>query len=97
MDSPITKKIQVNKEYYVQFTDEELLALKMEKNQKFTCHVEDNGIKLVPFETIDLDMDEWPVELLHFLIRESCDQDISVNEVITNILEDVLKKEHTNA
>jgi len=36
-------------------------------------------------------MDNWPKELMLFLIQESCEKDISVNEVITNILEESLK------
>jgi len=39
--------------------------------------------KLVP---IELDMSDWDREGLYFLIRESCEKNISVNQVIEQII-----------
>lgn len=87
---PICKPIKVKEDYYIEFTDEELKALKMEKGQKYSCEVENGALKLVPFEKVELEIGSWEREILEMLIQESCDKDISVNEVISNILEKVI-------
>jgi hypothetical protein len=93
MKQPIAKTVLKKEEYYIQFTDEELTELNMEKGQKFTCDLEDGRLKLTPFAKIELEMGDWPKELLEFLIQESCEKDISVNDVICNVLEEVIKNE----
>ena len=45
----------------------------------------------VKTETVELEMDEWPRETLEFLIQQSCDKDISVNDVICEILKNRLE------
>lgn len=93
MKQPIAKTVLKKEDYYIQFTDEEMAELNIEPGQKFTCDLEDGGLKLTPFAKIELEMGNWPKELLEFLIQESCEQDVSVNEVICNILEEVIKNE----
>ena len=91
MKMPIAKTVQVKQDFYIQFTDEELAALNMKKGQKFTCSLEDGGLKMTPYATMELDMSAWDREILEYLIQESCEEDISVNEVIekaiTNFVE----------
>lgn len=89
---PIQKTIKVKEDYYIDFTDEELSALKMEKGQKYTCEIENGALKLVPFEKVELEIGSWDRSILEMLIQESCDQDVSVNEVISDILEEMIKK-----
>jgi len=91
MKQPIAKTVLKKEEYYIQFTDEEMAELNMEPGQKFTCDLEDGGLKLTPFAKIELEMGDWPKELLEFLIQESCEKDISVNDVICNVLEEAFK------
>ena len=91
MKQPIAKTVLKKEEYYIQFTDEELAELNMEKGQKFTCDIEDGALKLTPFAKIELEMGDWPREVLEFIIQESCEKDISVNDVICNLLEEVIK------
>lgn len=89
---PIQKTIKVKEDYYIDFTDEELQALNMEKGQKFTCDIEDGALKLTPFAKVELEMGDWSREVLEFIIQESCEKDISVNDVICNLLEEVIKE-----
>lgn len=91
---PIAKPVQVREEYYIEFTDEELKALNIEKGQKFSCSVEDGALKMVPYATMDLDMSEWDREILEYLIEESCCQDISVNEVIERAITSFVSHEN---
>ena len=88
---PIAKPIKVKEDYYIEFTDEELKALKMEKGQKYSCEIENGALKLVPFEKVELEIGGWEREILEFLIQESCERDISVNEVINEVLEKAIK------
>ncbi|MFA5234049.1 MAG: hypothetical protein WC390_06565 [Sulfurimonas sp.] len=83
----MTKKLQTREEYFIQFTDEEMLDLGMEKGQKFTVKtLFDGSIKLVPFSEIEIDLNEFSREELISLLNESCETDLSVNEVISNRL-----------
>lgn len=88
------KTLQEYKEYGIQFTDEELAELGMEKNQKFTVEIgEENTIKLVPFAKMDIDLAEFPRDILEMLVRESADKDVSVNQIISSVLENYLSYE----
>jgi hypothetical protein len=87
------KKVQEKKELYLEFSEEEMEEIGWEEGQKLSLDLdEETGtITLKPFVKMELDMDNWPKELLLFLLQESCEKDISVNEVISNTLEESLK------
>lgn len=89
---PIAKTIKVKEDYYIDFTDEELEALNMEKGQKYTCEIKDGGLQLTPFVKMELDMNLWERDLLLFLIQESCERDVSINDVINDVLNEVIKQ-----
>jgi len=88
-----SKKIQEKTDVFIQFSDEELEELGWEKGQKLSLDFDEETktIILKPFVKVDIDMSDWDRELLEFLIQESCEKDVSVNEVISNILEKQLK------
>lgn len=88
------KKILEKKEMYVQFSEEEMAELGWEENQKVSIELKDGGILLKPFAKIELDMDLWPREFLEYLIQESCDKDVSVNDVIVKALRERLNLEN---
>jgi hypothetical protein len=87
------KKVQEKTELFIQFSEEEIEEIGWEKGQKLSLDLdEETGtITLKPFVKMELDIDSWPKELLLFLIQESCEKDVSVNEVISNTLEQSLK------
>jgi hypothetical protein len=91
MKQPISKTVLKKEEYYIQFTDEEMSELQIEPGQKFTCELEDGGLKLTPFVKVELDIKDWSREILEFLIQESCEKDISVNEIINDVLKKLIK------
>jgi hypothetical protein len=88
----ITKTVQRSEDLFVQFSNEELSQLGMKEGDKFTCEIDGNGVVLKKFATIDIDISDFSREILEFLIIDSVEKDISVNEVITNIIEDQLNK-----
>lgn len=90
------KKIQEKKELFVQFSEEEMQELGWEEGQKLSFKFDDEtkAITLEPFVKMELDMSDWPKELLTFLISESCEKDVSVNEIINDVLTNILKEEN---
>ena len=88
----IKKTIQRSEDLFVQFTPEELKELNVKEGDKFSWHLtEDGGIALKKFETIDINLSDFNRDVLEFIIAESCEKDISVNDVISNILEQAVK------
>jgi hypothetical protein len=86
----IKKTVQRSEDCFVQFTDDELLELNIKAGDKFSCSIENDSVVLKKFETIEIDMHEWSRDILEMLISKSIEEDISVNEVISNILEQML-------
>ena len=86
----IKKTVQRSEDCFVQFTNEELLQLNIKAGDKFSCSIENESVVLKKFATIDIDLSEWPREVLEMIISQSVEEDISVNEVISNILERML-------
>jgi hypothetical protein len=81
------KKVQEMKELYIQFTEEEMKELNIEHNQKFSIEIlDDKTIVLKPFVKIDIDLSDFTKEDLVYLINESVEKDISMNEVIVDCL-----------
>jgi antitoxin component of MazEF toxin-antitoxin module len=86
------KTLLPTNDLYMQFTEEELNELNMKPGDKFDVkHHNDGSIELRPYVKVELDMEEWPREVLEMIIKESCEQDISANDVINNLLKESLK------
>ena len=86
----IKKTIEPTGDVCVKFTEEELEQLNIKQGDKFSIKETDGGILLQKFTTIDFDLSEYSREILEFLIIESCNKDVSVNEVISDVLEKVV-------
>jgi len=89
----IKKTLQPTNDMYLQFTEEELQTLNMKPGDKFDVkHHEDGSIELRPYVKMEIDMEDWPREALEEIIKQSCEEDISANEVIANLLKQSLEK-----
>jgi bifunctional DNA-binding transcriptional regulator/antitoxin component of YhaV-PrlF toxin-antitoxin module len=88
----IKKTIEPTGDVCVKFTEEELAKLNIKEGDKFSIKETDEGIVLQKFATVDIDLSELERELLEFLIQESCNKDISINEVISQLLEKGLEQ-----
>ena len=88
----IKKTIEPTGDVCVKFTEEELAQLNIKQGDKFSIKETDEGILLEKFATVDIDLNEVDREILEFLIKESCDKDVSVNEVISDLLEKGLEQ-----
>lgn len=82
------KRLEPTGDMMIRFTEEELSELNIKQGDKFDVVPQSDGsIKLDKYVDLELDMAEWPRELLEMLIKRSCEQDISINEIIINLLE----------
>lgn len=88
----IKKTVEPTGDVCVKFTEDELTQLNIKQGDKFSIKETNEGILLQKFATIDIDLSELDKELLEFLIIESCDKDISVNQVISDLLEKGLEQ-----
>jgi hypothetical protein len=86
------KTIQTREEAYLEFTEEEINELGLKKGQKFTWVSQDDGSFLLkPHEKVEIDLAEYPREILEFLIKESIENDVSVNSIIDDAIRDVIE------
>lgn len=88
----IKKTIEPTGDVCVKFTEEELSKLNIKQGDKFSIKETKDGILLEKFADLNIDLSEFDRGILEFLIKESCDKDISINNVVSNILEKVVNE-----
>jgi hypothetical protein len=89
------KQLEPTGDMMISFTDEELAELNIKGGDKFDFKPQmDGSIKLEKYVDLELDMTDWPVEVLQMIIKKSCEQDITVNEVLIEILEQAVNEIH---
>lgn len=87
------KTIQTQEEHFIQFSDEELQELGMVKGQKFSVdYRDDNSIMLTPFVDLEIDLSQFERSALELLISLSCEKDMTISEVISELLEEFIKR-----
>jgi hypothetical protein len=88
----IKKTIEPTGEMCVKFTEDELVKLNIKQGDKFSIKESDEGILLEKFSTVDINLSELNREILEFLIQESCEKDVSINDIISDLLEKGLEQ-----
>ncbi len=89
----VYKTLERSNDHYIQFTEEEMEYMNIKPGDKFSCKINSDGSVLFDkFVPIELDIESWDKETLLFLIEESIEKDISVNDVINTTLEQCLKE-----
>ena len=88
----MTKVVQQSEDLFIQFTPEELKELGYKVGDKVSCEIEGNSLKLTKYAELELDLTDYPREVLMHLIVKSIEEDISVNEVINNMLKKQIEK-----
>ena len=91
----IKKTIEPTGDVFIKFTQDELDSLNINEGDKFSIKECDNGILLQKFEKLELDISEWDRSILEMLISDSCEMDISVNDLISDIISKFIKNENT--
>jgi len=82
----IKKTIQRSEDLFVQFTPEELETLGVKEGDKFSWELQDESVVLRKYATLDINLSELSRNSLEMLIAESAEKDISINEVVEQIL-----------
>jgi hypothetical protein len=83
----IKKALQPTNDVFIQFTEEELSSIGAGPGTKLSAKLHDDGsIELRPYVKMEIDIADWSREVLEMLITESCEKDISVNDVICDLL-----------
>lgn len=90
----IKKIIEPTGEVCVKFTEEEMERLGISPGDKFSFHEDGQDIILKKYATMEFDLSECSREVLEMLITESVNKDVSVNDVISDVLEKIIE---TNA
>lgn len=85
------KTIEPTGDVCIKFTEEELQKLNIKEGDKFSIKETPEGVLLEKFATMELDMSEWDRSILEMLIADSCTQDVSINQIISDILEKYIK------
>ena len=88
-----TKIIQKTEpEYFIQFTDEELDKMNLKKGTKLDWKIQKDGsVLLVPWKSFEIDVSEWDQETLFFLVKESLEKDLPVNDIIVDIITKIIE------
>jgi len=87
----ITKTVQKTENYFIEFSDEELDHLNLKKGSKLDWKVQEDGsVKLVPWVPVDLEIQNWDKDVLLFLIKESLEKDLPVNDIIAELIEKMI-------
>jgi len=90
----MNKKLIETKQYSIEFTEEEIAEFGWEENQKLeVTENEDGSIILEPYKKMEIDLEDFTKEQLIALMNISCEKDISMNEVISEILMEVIEYE----
>jgi len=87
MNKTITKTVESTGDLCIKFTDDEMASLGIKPGDKFSYHPEGDGFILKKYTTLDIELNELSREVLEMLVRLSCEKDVSVNEVIEEIVE----------
>jgi hypothetical protein len=89
-ENNMIKTLQPSKDMFIQFTEDELLELNIQAGDKFTAIPKEDGVFLEKMAKIELDLEEFPEEIKDMLIVKSIEDQIPVDEVISNLLKDFL-------
>jgi hypothetical protein len=92
----ITKKLEPTGDLCIKFTEDEMQTLNIKEGDKFSFKEDKNGILLEKMSSLELDISDFSKETLEFLIAESIEKDVSVNQIINDTLEKALKHFENN-
>jgi hypothetical protein len=84
------KTIQRSEECFIEFTNDELEKLGIKEGDKFSWEAHEEGITLKKFVPLEIDLSEFSRDNLELLIKISAEKDISINDVICDILEQIV-------
>jgi hypothetical protein len=89
------KTLEPTGDMLIRFTEDELIELNIKEGDKFDLKPQaDGSVKLEKYVNLELDMADWSIDVLQMIIKKSCEQDITVNEVLIQLLEQTINEIH---
>lgn len=85
------KIIESEPAFFISFTEEELAELNINKDDVFDVSLDYNGLVLKKREKIELELSEYPREILEYLIKESLDKNKLVSDIINDAVDGFVK------
>jgi hypothetical protein len=82
------KTVQKKEEYFIQFTDEEMDQLGFKPNTRFTIELSEDksGLKLIPHEEIEIDLEQFSKEELINMIHAANKLDMTFEDFVVDSL-----------
>jgi hypothetical protein len=90
----IRKTVEPTGDLCIKFTEDEMGKLGIKEGDKLSWKETDGGFLLEKHATVDINISDLSREVLEMLIKDSCEKDISVNEVISGYLEQQQLKDY---
>jgi hypothetical protein len=87
----LLKEVKRSEDLYIEFSKEELNSLNMKEGDKFSWKEDKDGFLLEKLVPLSMDISEFSRESLEYLIISSLEQDITINEVFTNVISEYIK------
>jgi hypothetical protein len=88
------KTVKTREEAYIDFSDEEMQELNLKKGDKFEwTDLGDGSFKLEKWVEMELDIEDFPIEVLWMLIKHSFDNDCTMNETFNELLTKAMEEE----
>lgn len=84
------KTIKTREEAYLEFSEEEIKQLGIQKGDKFTWKIKGDGVFLEKWKKVDIDFNEFSKEELISLINYSVENDYTIGKSINDILKEYL-------
>jgi len=92
MKKNIVKELEPTGDLMIRFTDEELAELGWEKNELLSIKVHDDGvIEISKMSKIDIELSELSRDILEFLIKESCEKHIPVDDIMREAIRQMVE------
>jgi hypothetical protein len=85
-------KVQPCNDVFIQFSEDDMAELDLQPGDKFSVKKEGDAIILEKFGTLELNLADFDRDTLEVLIKISCEEDKSINEVVADILESVINQ-----
>jgi|688.fasta_scaffold466017_3 hypothetical protein len=86
------KVIESIKEYIIRFTDEELEELNLKEGDQLSYEIKDSGILFKKYEELEIDLSEFPKDILELIIKESNSKNMTISEYFEFVLTQFINK-----
>jgi hypothetical protein len=77
---------------YIEFSEDQCRELNIKAGDQFSMEVGNGVIKLIPYASLDINLNELSREVLEMLVIRSVEENKTVSEVIQNVIEKFIEE-----